>query len=103
MCDTEIIFDNTSQFANELILKLENEKKISEIMVLAAAKNEDEIILNIEIFQNKILQKKIDLNLIKKPYWSKIKFEKKIKADQILFKTKNLKEKKYGIDEIKIF
>ena len=103
MCDTEVIFNNTIQLPNELILKLENKKIIGEIMILAAEKNEDEIILNIEIFKNNTLQKKIDLNLKKKPYWSTIKFEKKIEADQILLKIKNLKEKEYGINEIKIF
>jgi len=103
MCDTEVIFNNTIQFPNELILKLENKKIIGEIMILAAEKNEDEIILNIEIFKNNTLQKKIDLNLKKKPYWSTIKFEKKIEADRILLKIKNLKEKEYGINEIKIF
>ena len=32
-----------------------------------------------------------------------LKFEKKIEADRILLKIKNLKEKEYGINEIKIF
>ncbi len=104
MCDTEVIFSNkTNKWPNVLSLKLDDKNIVSEIMLLAAAKNDNQIILNFEIYNNKILKKKGNLKLKKKPYWSTIKFENKIKADHILIKLKNLKKYEYGIDEIKIY
>lgn len=104
MCDTEVFFSKTSnEQPKELNLKLEKENFVKEIMILAASKNNKEIILNFEIYNNKILQKKGDINLNKKPFWSVVKFKNKIKADQIIIRLHDLKQNNFGINEIKVF
>ena len=104
MCDTEVIFSNIEkEQPRELNLKLEKENFVKEIMILAASKNNKKVILNFEIYNNRILQKKGDINLNKKPFWSVLKFKNKIKADQIIIKLHNLKQNNFGINEIKIF
>jgi hypothetical protein len=101
MCDTEVMFSkNTNE---KLTLKLTKENFVSEIMILAASKNNKKTILNYEIYNNQILQKKGDLALNKKPFWSVVKFKNKIKADQVIIKLNMLKQNNYGINEIKLF
>ena len=104
MCDTEVIFSNIEkEQPRELNLKLEKENFVKEIMILAASKNNKKVILNFEIYNNRILQKKGDINLNKKPFWSVLKLKNKIKADQIIIKLHDLKKNNFGINEIKIF
>ena len=100
ICDTSVIF--SKNFPNKIKLKTEL-NEINNIMILASKKNKSEAVINLEInYNNQFLEnEKIILN--KYPFWTKLIFKNKYNISDISLDISDLKNKKYGISEIKIY
>lgn len=101
MCRTSVIFSNSSN--NFLKLSIEPNKPIKSIKVFSAKKNDQEVNIELLFFKEKKMVKKKQMTLRKQPFWSSLTFENKFLADEIKIDVNNLKNKSFGINEIKIY
>ena len=102
ICDDGVIFNEN--FPDEINLDLDPKFTPKKLLLLASKLNKKNVELKIRFqnAKNKIYTKNILLN--KYPYWTEIILEEdKPSISKIIFDITQLKEMRYGINEIKIF
>ena len=89
--------------SDTLTLNIDTSKKIKKIKIFRSKINySPENIELIFIKENKVVNKK-KIILEKSPFWNTVNFNEELLADKIVINIKDLKEKNFGINEIKIY
>ncbi len=101
LCETAVIFSN--EMPDTLILHVDTSEKIKKIKILSSKINySPENMKLIFLKENKVVNKK-EIILKNNPFWNTVNFNEEFLADKIVINIKDLKEKNFGINEIKIY
>ena len=101
LCQTSV---NLSIIKSNFIeLDIEENKKIKEIKILSSKINLKSELIEIEFMnENKTMIKK-KVVLRKYPFWTTIINKNPMMIDKVLINIKDLKDKNFGINEIKLY
>ena len=100
ICDDSVVFD--SSYEDNIVLKLDQESKITTILILASHLNDKETKMNFKLVNEKEIFSD-DIILKKYPFWTKISIANDNLVNEIILDISNLKKLTYGINEIKIY
>ena len=101
ICDTSLFFDQNS--SDDLIINLNEKKYIKEIIILSSKKNYKVVDIDILFFRDGEIVKKFKTELKRFPHTTNIIFKNSLKVDKIIINVKELKNYKFGLNEIKIY
>lgn len=100
-CDTAVIFKKDYPKTINLLIKEKN--NIKEIILLASKKNTRDVEIELVFYSKNGNIKKIKKNLKKFPFWTIFNLKDLQGVEYIELDTKNLIEKNFGLNEIKIY